>query len=142
MLKQNILVTVDALVFYKNEEHLQLLLVKRKFDPNKGMWAFPGGFVEDDEEIEHAAMRELQEETGLTINGLTQLHTFGKPGRDQRGRTISIIHYTILNEQPPVTGGDDAADAQWVAVKDINAMAFDHMEVLEFALQALKSELM
>ena len=63
MLNQNIKVTVDAVVFSHNEQYLQVLLVKRKYDPCKGMWAFPGGFVEDDEELEDAAIRELEEET-------------------------------------------------------------------------------
>ena len=68
---------------------------------------------------------------------MKQLHTFGKPGRDPRGRTVSVTYYAILDKKLPVTGGDDAAEAQWVSVKDIKEMAFDHMEVLQFALEQL-----
>ena len=141
MLKQNILVAADAMVFYKNGEHLELLLVKRKYEPFKGLWAFPGGFVEDDEELEHAAIRELQEETGLQLQGMKQVHTFGKVGRDPRGRTVSVNYYAIVPEKLPVAGSDDAAEAHWVRVQEIKEMAFDHKEVLAFVLQMLDGEL-
>jgi len=73
MLKQNIKVTVDAVVFGYTKQQMQILLVKRKNDPHKGMWALPGGFVEDDEDLEPAAKRELEEETGLKIKEMEQL---------------------------------------------------------------------
>jgi len=138
MLIQNIKVAADAMVFAKGAEHLQLLLIKRKNDPFKGMWALPGGFVEDDEELEAAAIRELEEETGLKLPAMKQLYTFGKVGRDPRGRTISVTYYGFVNAgEHEVKGNDDAAEARWVNVKDITDMAFDHIEVLEFALQEL-----
>jgi 8-oxo-dGTP diphosphatase len=141
MLKQNILVAADVLVFYKDGKHVELLLVKRRNEPFKGMWAFPGGFVEDDEELEHAAARELREETGLQLQGMKQLHTFGKVGRDPRGRTVSVTYYAIIHEKQPVTGADDAAEAHWVPLQDIKEMAFDHKEALEFVLQMLDGEM-
>ena len=142
MLVQNIYLTVDALIFSKAGPHLQLLLITRKNEPSKGMWAFPGGFVEDDEELEAAALRELNEETGISLSSLKQLHTFGKVGRDSRFRTVSVAFYGFVNAADhTVAGGDDAATAQWVKVEDIEEMAFDHFEILEFALQELKDEL-
>jgi 8-oxo-dGTP diphosphatase len=142
MLIQNIKVAADMVVFCNEGEHLQILLVRRKYDPFQGMWALPGGFVEDDEELETAAIRELHEETGLKLEPpIRQLHTYGKVGRDPRGRTISVMHYAILTRRPEVKGGDDAADAQWVNVKDITEMAFDHKMVVEEALQQLQAEL-
>ena len=136
MLKQNIKVAADAMAFSKGPQGLQLLLVVRKYDPYKGMWAIPGGFVEDDEELEAAAIRELEEETGLKIPAMTQLHTFGRRGRDSRHRTITVTYYCIT-EATPVKGGDDAAEAQWVNVADIKDLAFDHMEMLEMALKVI-----
>jgi 8-oxo-dGTP diphosphatase len=138
MLNQNIKVAADAMVFSKGSKHLQLLLIKRGNDPFKGMWALPGGFVEDDEELETAAIRELEEETGLKLPAMNQLHTFGKVGRDPRARTVSVTYYGFVNVgEHKVKGSDDAAEARWVNVKDITEMAFDHIEVLEFALQEL-----
>ncbi|MBL7690326.1 MAG: NUDIX hydrolase [Flavipsychrobacter sp.] len=137
MLIQNIKVAVDAVVFAGTGNDLQLLLIKRKNDPYKGMWALPGGFVEDDEELDTAAMRELEEETGLKVNAMTQLYTFGRVGRDSRGRTVTVTYYTSIDAPLPVTGADDATEAAWVPVKDITALAFDHMEMLQMALAKL-----
>ena len=142
MIHQKIYLAADALVFSKSGEHLQLLLIRRKNEPNVGMWAFPGGFVEDDEELEAAAIRELEEETGLKLPAMKQVHTFGKVGRDPRFRTVSIVYYAIVNAADhSVKGADDALEAQWVNVKDITEMAFDHKQNLEFALQVLEEEL-
>ena len=138
MAEKYIDVAADALVFSREGNKLELLLVKRKFDPYMGEWALPGGFVNYDEDLEAAALRELHEETGVSLKEMKQLCTVGTPGRDPRGRTISIIHYAFADAaEHPATGGDDAAEARWVDVKDIDTMAFDHMEILEYAMQTL-----
>jgi 8-oxo-dGTP diphosphatase len=142
MYPQNIKITTDAIVFSKTGPHLQILLVKRKNDPFKGLWSFPGGFVEDNEDIEAGAIRELEEETAIKLPTMKQLHTFGKPGRDPRGRTVSVAHYAIVQAKDHAPkGGDDAAEAQWTNVSDITALAFDHKEILDFALRALAEQL-
>lgn len=141
MLIQNIKVAVDAVVFAGKGQDLQLLLIKRKNDPYKGMWALPGGFVEDDEELDTAAMRELEEETGLKVPAMIQLYTFGRVGRDSRGRTVTVTYYTSIDTPQPVAGADDAAEAAWVPVKDITALAFDHMEMLQMALDRVQANL-
>ncbi|MCF8449111.1 MAG: NUDIX hydrolase [Taibaiella sp.] len=136
MLIQNIKLAADAMVFSGTGDSLQLLLIKRGNEPYKGMWALPGGFVEDDEELEAAAIRELEEETGLKIPSMTQLHTFGKPGRDTRGRTVTVTYYAFADAAAhAVQGNDDAAEAHWVYVKDIIELAFDHKEMLKMALK-------
>ena len=140
MLIQNIKLAADAMVFSGKGDALQILLVRRKYEPYKGMWAIPGGFVEDDEELEAAAIRELQEETGLIIPAMTQLHTFGKVGRDSRGRTVTVTYYAFADAATQkVQGGDDAAEAEWVYVKDITELAFDHMEMLHMAMTTVVS---
>lgn len=138
MLIQNIKLAADAMVFSGNGSGLQLLLIKRKNEPFKGMWAIPGGFVEDDEDLETAAIRELEEETGVRVPSMTQLHTFGKPGRDPRGRTVTVTYWTIADAHyNPAQGSDDAAEAHWVEVASISQLAFDHDEMLEMALRTL-----
>ncbi|MBX2904947.1 MAG: NUDIX hydrolase [Taibaiella sp.] len=138
MLIQNIQVATDAIVLTGNGDNMRLLLIKRKYDPYKGMWALPGGFVEDDEELEAAAIRELEEETGLKVNAMEQLYTFGKVGRDARGRTVTVTYFTVIDDADySVAGADDAAHAEWVPVKDITELAFDHMEMLEMALKRI-----
>ena len=138
MLIQNIKLAADAMVFSGSGNELHLLLIKRKNDPYKGMWAIPGGFVEDDEELETAAIRELEEETSLKVPAMTQLHTFGKVGRDSRGRTVTVTYYAFADAAAQtVQGADDAAEAKWVYVKDITELAFDHMEMLDMALRTV-----
>ena len=135
---QNILIAVDAIVFAGKGDGMQILLIRRKNDPYKGMWAIPGGFVEDDEELEAAAIRELEEETGLKVGSMEQLYTFGRVGRDPRGRTVTVTYYTVVPDaDSSVKGADDAEHAEWVLVKDITELSFDHMEMLEMALRRI-----
>lgn len=136
MPKQNISVTTDCVIFFSEEGNTKVLLIKRKKDPFKGKWALPGGFLEDEEPLEEGAKRELQEETGLKISHLKQLQAFGTPGRDPRGRTISIVFYGHTTSQGTVQGNDDAEDAQWFPVNKLPELAFDHSEIMEAATNA------
>ncbi|MGB8225257.1 MAG: NUDIX hydrolase, partial [Sedimentisphaerales bacterium] len=101
------------------------------------LWAFPGGFVDMDEELEDAAARELAEETGLTSVKLTQLQAFGKCGRDPRGRNISVMFIGITKDSK-IKGGDDAAEAKWFEINNLPPMAFDHNDVAAIAIMHLK----
>jgi 8-oxo-dGTP diphosphatase len=124
--------------FFKNK--IKLLLVNRGFEPFKGKWCLPGGFVNIDEELEDAVARELKEETGLTGIHLEQLHTFGKCGRDPRGRVITVTFMGIITDgKYRIKAGDDAAKARWFDIKKLpKDMAFDHSEVIAFGIKKLK----
>ncbi len=134
------MVTADAVVFAFVKGRPKLLLIKRGRDPFKGKWALPGGFVGIDEELEHAAARELAEETGLLHVPLEQIHTFGKVGRDPRGRQITVAFMGIVKRgQNSVRAADDAADARWFDIEKLpKDMAFDHNQVANFAMNKLK----
>ena len=133
MARQNISVTTDCVIFFRNKQDSKVLLVRRKKDPFKDKWALPGGFLEDEESLEDGAKRELEEETGLKIKKLKQLHTFGAPGRDPRGRTISITFLGEVTSEEKVEGNDDAAEADWFSINDLPELAFDHSEILQVA---------
>ncbi len=109
-------VTVDCVVFGLDLEaaDLKILLIQRKRDPFAGLWAFPGGFVEEDETLEESAKRELQEETGIARLYLEQLYTFGDPGRDPRGHTVTVAYYALvkLSDHAP-KAADDAKAVDW-----------------------------
>lgn len=123
--------TVDAVVFGKFDSRIKVLLIQRGNEPFKNKWAFPGGFIEMDESLITSAVRELQEETGLENLALQQFRTYGNPGRDPRGRNISVIFYGFTDEKnAKIKAADDAANAQWFALEEIPEMAFDHNQIL------------
>ncbi len=133
------MVTVDAAVFAFFEGKPRLLLIQRRHEPFRDHWALPGGFVEMDEDLPEAASRELAEETGLQGVRLEQLHTFGRPGRDPRGHTITVVYFGIAGQdQQQVKAADDAAQVQWFDIDHLPRMAFDHDEIAQCAVGRLR----
>ena len=122
--------TTDAIVFVKEENTTLVLLIERGHEPFKGKWALPGGFIEMDETLEQACIRELEEETGLKVQQMTQFKTFDAIDRDPRHRTISVVHSVQLKEKQPVKGGDDAAHAKWFSIDNLPQLGFDHDQIL------------
>jgi 8-oxo-dGTP diphosphatase len=136
------MVTVDVVIFTLRENDLQVLLVRRRNPPFAGMWAIPGGFVDIDEPLEAAARRELEEETGVRDVHLEQFHTFGDPGRDPRGRTITVAYLALVRaDQVRPRAGDDAAEAGWWSMRALPPLAFDHDRILACALEHLRQRL-
>jgi len=135
-------VTVDLVIFTIQSEKLKVLLVKRGIPPFKGQFALPGGFVHEDESLEDAAVRELREETGVADVYLEQLYSFGEPGRDPRERVITVAYYALISaDRSALAAGTDAAEAAWWPVGKLPALAFDHQEILDYALERLRNKL-
>jgi len=138
-------VTVDVVLFTFSEGELRTLLIQRAGSPFASQWALPGGFVRMDESLEDAAARELLEETGVRDVYLEQLYTFGDPGRDPRGRVITVVYFALLSADQAarmvVRGGDDAQDARWWNVDALPDLAFDHKPIVDYALQRLRWKL-
>lgn len=126
-------VTTDCVVFTKEEEP-KVLLIQRGNKPYKGCWAFPGGFMNMEETAEECAVRELKEETGLTVNQIQQIGAYSKVDRDPRGRTISIAYLAIVDAPTAVTGMDDAAKAAWFPLSSLPDLAFDHQDIMADAI--------
>lgn len=131
---------VDMIIFTVGDDDLMVLLIRRRGEPFAGRWAIPGGFVEPDESLDDAAARELREETGVGEVYLEQLYTFGEPGRDPRGRVISVAYYALLRQAPAVVGGDDAEDARWFPLGELPPLAFDHADILRYALERVRKK--
>jgi 8-oxo-dGTP diphosphatase len=122
--------TVDVAIV-TTEASPRILLIRRKHNPFAGRWALPGGFVDEGERLIQAARRELREETSLDIPDLKQIGTFGDPGRDPRGWTVSVVYLArvdIANVEPKAD--DDASEVAWFPLSQLPELAFDHAEVL------------
>ena len=140
----DIKVAVDAIVFgYSKKEGVSLLLIQRKYEPYKNSWALPGGFVLADESLETAVIRELQEETGITVNYLEQLYSFGEPDRDPRQRVISIAYFGLVKTSQfrELKASTDAENAAWFSIKKLPALAFDHKQIIRQAVERLQSKI-
>ena len=132
---QNPSVTVDAVATREGAEGLELLMIKRGKEPQEweGMWAFPGGFVDYGEDPEDAVIRELLEETGVVGKYPLALTILGKPGRDPRKHCVGLFYLVEVDSDSEPVGGDDAIDAQWVPIHQLEQenVAGDHSEVIE-----------
>jgi len=137
----DVFVTVDIVIFALREDDLQVLLIKRKYPPFENTWAIPGGFVRPQESLEDAAARELFEETGVRGVHIEQLYTFGRLDRDPRGRMITVAYFALVPKPLAVQAGSDTTDAQWKSVYDLPQTAFDHADILQYALKRLRYKL-
>lgn len=138
-------VTADFILTVKKQDGSRhLLLVKRKKAPFENTYAFPGGFLEENETLEWCATRELKEETGLRCKdwGIQPLpfKTFSEPLRDPRGRTVTMVYHASLlcDELPDVKGMDDASEASWFDINQLPPLAFDHQQIWEEYCQSGK----
>jgi 8-oxo-dGTP diphosphatase len=139
MEKNKIAVTVDSVVFCHTNNKFKVLLIERKNEPFKGQWALPGGFVDHNEKLEAAAIRELYEETGVRVKSMEQIKAFGDPDRDPRGHMISIAFLCRIFVEEKLKAADDASNAQWFELEKLHDMdlAFDHDEIINVAQQFL-----
>lgn len=135
-------VATDCVIVYRNGKEWRVLLIERGHEPFKGMWAFPGGFMEWGESCEESAARELMEETALTNVKLELLGVFSKPGRDPRGTIVSVAYLGIIDAGTAkhAVGGDDAARSEWFDIDTCPSLAADHDDMLEAAKKMLREK--
>jgi ADP-ribose pyrophosphatase len=130
--------TVDNVILAKENGEWYVLLIQRKNEPFKNSWALPGGFVDDNELIEKAALRELKEETGITGIILEFLNYFDEPMRDPRERTISMAFAGIAKKNIKIAAASDAKKAEWFKIDKLPELAFDHSKIIKEAKLKLK----
>ncbi|PKP09660.1 MAG: NUDIX hydrolase [Bacteroidetes bacterium HGW-Bacteroidetes-4] len=132
------MVTTDIVVLKKDATGVNVLLIERRNPPFEGQWALPGGFVDENEALKAAALRELKEETQLEGIELSQLHTFGNPGRDPRGHSVSIVYMGwLIDAKQQAAAGDDAKKTGWFPINELPQLAFDHKEIIALAIKKL-----
>lgn len=131
-------ITADCIVFgYDPNKTLRVLLIKRRNEPYKDCWAFPGGFMEIDEDLETCARREVMEETGMALGEVFQFRSYSAVDRDPRERVITVVHFAF--EAPAeVKGSDDAAEARWFDIYNLPELAFDHRTIIHELFEFLE----
>jgi 8-oxo-dGTP diphosphatase len=140
--RQRPLLMVDVVIFTLRADDLQVLLIRRRRAPQEGMWAIPGGPIGRSEPLEAAALRTLEEETGLADVYLEQLYTFGEPSRDPRDRVITVAYFAVVPATNVIPcAAKDAERVRWWSVENLPSLAFDHAEILSYALTRLRYKL-
>jgi 8-oxo-dGTP diphosphatase len=132
-------VTVDSVVFGLSPDELSVLLIERNHPPCEGRWAFPGGFVDENEPLAAAVQRELFEETGLAGVELEQIGAYGDPGRDPRAHTVSVVFGALVaREGCRLRAASDARRVEWFPLDAVPSLAFDHRLILNDAQRWLR----
>ena len=129
---------VDCIIFGFSGGELNLLLLKRKFDPGKGEWSLMGGFVEEGEHMNDAAKRVLAELTGLTNVFMEQVGSFGQVDRDPGERVISTAYYALININEYDRTLVEAHNAYWVKINELPTLLFDHKQMVDRARLVMK----
>ncbi len=139
---QDVSLAVDAVVFgYEKSIGLSILLIKRKYQPFKQKWALPGGYVRNDENLEQAVLRELEEESGVRLNYMEQLFSFGDVKRDPRKRVVTIAYLGLVKQDDfMLHASTDAEDVAWFNIKELPELGFDHKDILDLGLKRLKGK--
>lgn len=136
--QKHYLVAVDVIIFGFDGNHLNLLLIKRGFEPEKGKWSLMGGFVHPTETVDEAANRILADLTGLQGVYLEQLHAFGDLNRDPVERTISVAYFALIDIKEYQEQINNTFEAEWFRINDYPELIFDHIEMVELARKQIK----
>lgn len=134
--------STDTVIFGYENYQLKILLIERKNDPCKGMYALPGGFVLKNEELQLAADRVLMEHTGMQNVYLEQVHTFGELDRFPTKRVITIAYFALVKtEDYSLVPGIEVSEANWFPVTQMPELPFDHQRIFEFCLEKLQQRI-
>ncbi|MDN3580948.1 NUDIX hydrolase [Mucilaginibacter flavus] len=133
-----LLLAVDCIIFGFDGEVLKILLIKRDFQPEKGNWSLMGGFVQNDESLDQAANRILNQLTGLEGVYLEQLYTYGDPNRDPMERTVSVAYFALIDIHKYETQLSTDYHAEWFQLKRTPKLIFDQQEMVEQARKRIR----
>lgn len=135
-------IATDVAIFTVHEGKSQVLLIKMKKKPYADSWALPGGLVAPRESLREAALRHLQNKTGVKQTYLEQLYTFGDVDRDPFGRVVSVAYMALIpNRGVHLKTTKEYGEVRWFPVKHLPSLAYDHVEVIHYALERLKAKL-
>jgi len=139
---QTILIATDAVIFTVQDNELKVLLIQMVKLPYQGLWAVPGGLIEQDETTEQAARRILETQTGVTDAHLEQLQTFDSVTRDQLGRVVSVAYVALVpSDSVSLKTTEKYADIRWMPVSNLPSLAYDHDEIVTIAVERLRAKI-
>jgi ADP-ribose pyrophosphatase YjhB (NUDIX family) len=133
-------VALDCIIFGFDQKDLNILLIKRGFEPEKGKWSLMGGFLRADESLDQGAERILEELTGLTGVYMEQLYAYGTVGRDPVARTISVAYYALIKTDNHDRRLADSHNARWFPVSAVPPLILDHEQMVQRALNQLQEK--
>ena len=140
--RANVQVTTDIVTFTIEDNQLKVLLIKRAEEPFEGSWALPGGFLWEGEDTQQAAQRVLLDKAGVTDMYIEQLYTFDNPGRDPRGHVMSVVYFALVAlDDLIIKSTPGTQDPMLYSVSDLPQLAFDHNQVVSYALDRLKAKI-
>jgi 8-oxo-dGTP diphosphatase len=135
-------VAVDSVLFAIDAGQMKCYLVRLRWGPAAGKWAFPGGLVREGEMLDEAARRELRQSTGLNDCYIEQLFSFGDPNRDPKAHVVSVAYMALIDRVSAVHScSQKYANGQWFETTALPDLAYDHAEIAEYAVRRLKSKL-
>ena len=136
--EKRILVATDCIIFGFDGWDIKLLLVQRAIEPEKNKWSLMGGFMQPDESPEDAAIRVLEQRTGLKDVYMDQFHVFGKPDRDPVERTLSVAYYALIDIHQYEKQLSEEYHPEWFLLTEVPELIFDHNEMVKLALRQLR----
>nr|HMP30687.1 NUDIX domain-containing protein [Saprospiraceae bacterium] len=136
--QDKVLLAVDCIIIGFNEEELELLCIRRNFEPCKDQWSLMGGFMAHDETLDDAAKRVLQELTGLENIYMEQLPAFSRIDRDPVERTISVPYFALIKIKDFEDKLIDKFSAHWFSLNDLPELIFDHQAMVQAAIKRLR----
>jgi len=137
-LQKRFLFAVDCIIFGYDGLELKLLVIQRSLEPFRGMWSLVGGFVEESESSDGAAVRVLKKLTGLDGIYMEQLHTFSAPERDTVERTISVAYFALIDIKKYKQQINEDYHPAWVPINELPNLIFDHSKFVELAKDKLR----
>lgn len=136
--EDKVLLAVDCIIFGFDRNGLKLLLIKRRFEPEKGKWSLIGGFLKQNETLDQAAARVLHRLTGLKDIYMEQLYAYSQVNRDPAERTVSVAYFALIDVASHQFEGIRDEDAYWFELKKAPALIFDHDQMVEKGLARLR----
>ncbi len=136
--QKRILIATDCIIFGFDGSNIKLLLVQRAIEPEINKWSLMGGFIQPTESPDDAAIRVLEQRTGLSNVYMDQFHVFGKPDRDPVERVLSVAYYALIDIHQYEKQINDEYHAEWFLLNEMPDLIFDHTEMVRLALRQLR----